>query len=101
MSGVALLIIGSAAPIAAWTHSEGVEAADPATPPAVLELTSAVRGYAALRSEPVIWRERFGAPAPAAVDHSMHMPDNAAHQMHTGHAGHTASGQQAPATTQQ
>lgn len=101
MSGVALLIIGSAAPIAGWTHSEGVEAADPATPPAVLELASAVRSYAALRSGPVIWRERFGAAAPAAMDHSMHMQDGSVQQMHTDHAGHTESGQQAPATTQQ
>jgi hypothetical protein len=101
MSGAALLVIGSAASIAAWAHSEGVEAADPATPPAVLELASAARGYAALRAEPVIWRERFDASATAAADHAAHTPASPGQNMHAGHAGHTEPGQQAPATTQQ
>ncbi|HSG64564.1 MAG TPA: hypothetical protein VLD39_06170 [Gammaproteobacteria bacterium] len=88
-------------PIVAWTHSEGVEAADPTTPPAVLELASAVRSYTSLRIQPVNWHERFGASVPPAVDHSAHMSAGAQHSMPAGHAGHTESGQQAPVTTQQ
>ncbi len=100
--GIALLIIGSAMPAIGWSHSEGVEAADPATPPAVLELRSAVLAYAPARAAPVSWRERFGATASTAVDHAAHMPSDADHQGHAGmHAGHTGSDQQAPPTAQQ
>jgi len=59
--GVALLCVGGAMPVAGWTHSEGVEAADPATPAAVLTLASAARRYTAPDAPTVKWSARTNA----------------------------------------
>ena len=46
-------------PTVGWTHWEGFEAADPATPAAVLTFDSAVARYAALDAGPLPWRALF------------------------------------------
>lgn len=85
---VALLLTGSATPLIGWAHSEGVEAADPATPPAVLSFSGAAGRYIDLDAKPREWRatsvsETSSGDAASGMD------------MHAGHAEHT------PATHQQ
>ena len=46
-------------PAIGWTHWEGFEAADPATPAAVLTFDSAVARYTALDARPLPWRAPF------------------------------------------
>jgi hypothetical protein len=46
-------------PAIGWTHWEGFEAADPATPAAILTFDSAVARYTALDAEPLPWRALF------------------------------------------
>ena len=70
--GVTLLLVGGVTPLVATAHSEGVEAADPNTPPAVLTFDGAARGYTPLRSAPADWRSRFAAEAPPMTDHAGH-----------------------------
>jgi hypothetical protein len=89
LSGIALLCMGSAMPVGAWAHSEGVEAADPATPTALLTLDSAASGYTPPSRAPLDWRILFedqGGSSPA---------EHGAHSGHAGAAHHT------PATMQQ
>jgi len=86
---IALLCGGSVIPATGWTHWEGFEAADPATPSAVLSFNSAVAGYTELDAGPAPWR----ALADAAVDSSATGAQN--------HAGHAGAASQTPATTQQ
>ncbi len=56
---IVLLCGGSAMPAVGWTHWEGFEAADPATPAAVLTFDSAVARYTALDAGPLPWRALF------------------------------------------
>ena len=56
---IALLCGGSTMPAIGWTHWEGFEAADPATPAAVLTFDSAVARYTALNAGPLPWRALF------------------------------------------
>lgn len=56
---IALLCGGSTMPAIGWTHWEGFEAADPATPAAVLTFDSAVARYTALDAGPRSWRALF------------------------------------------
>jgi len=86
--GVTLLFVGGVAPLIATAHSEGVEAADPNTPPAVLTFDAAARRYTPLRSAPADWRNRFAAGAPPLSDHA-------------GHAGHGGAAQHPPSHQQQ
>ena len=58
---IALLCGGSAIPATGWTHWEGFEAADPATPAAVLTFDSAVSHYTILDARPLPWRALFDA----------------------------------------
>ena len=62
--GVVLLISGSTTSSLVMAHSEGVEAADPNTPPAVLTFDAAARRYTALDEAPVDWRSRVSQAAP-------------------------------------
>jgi hypothetical protein len=76
-------------PMTGWTHSEGVEAADPATPTAVLTLASASRRYVALEAAPVKWSAHVGVTgesAPGGAQASRESLDNA-HHHDAGHAG--------------
>jgi len=54
-----LLCLGAAGPALGWAHSEGIEAADPSTPAALLRFSGATAGYTHLESAPRSWRERF------------------------------------------
>ncbi|MGI9258704.1 MAG: hypothetical protein ACR2QQ_07705 [Gammaproteobacteria bacterium] len=81
---IALLLVGSAVPLIGQAHWEGVEAADPATPAALLGLESAIAGYVEAGSDRTSWRERF-ANDPGAGDP---------------HAGHTGAAETTPATTE-
>jgi hypothetical protein len=92
LRGVALLFLGGAMPAAGWAHSEGIEAADPATPAALLTLDSAASRYTASDRTPLQWRTLFesegGTRAPAqphAMDHG-----TGAHSGHAGAARHTS-----------
>jgi hypothetical protein len=70
--GVALLLLASAAPTIAMAHSEGVEAADPNTPPAVLTFDGAARRYTSLQTARADWRSRFSNAPPPMADHAEH-----------------------------
>ena len=70
---VALLFAGSALPSSGWTHLDGVEAADPATPAALLTFNSAVADYTALGAAARTWRARFAGDSDSdATPHSDH-----------------------------
>lgn len=56
---IVLALGASAAPASGWTHFEGVEAADPSTPAAVLRLESAASRYSGLNAKPVPWPTLF------------------------------------------
>ena len=56
---IALLLGASSVPAVAWGHWEGVEAADPSTPAAVLRLESATAAYTEANAAPVSWRTLF------------------------------------------
>ncbi len=86
-------------PEVGWTHWEGFEAADPATPAAVLTFDSAGARYTALDAGPLPWRALFdgdgdsgtvGGQSEAEAGAGTHTPSGQA-----GAAPHT------PATTQQ
>ena len=85
---IALLAIGSAMiPSLTAAHTEGVEAADPATPSALLGLRSAADRYNAPDTEPTAWREIFtGDRASDAM-----MGDHAGASEHAGHMMHSDS----------
>lgn len=86
---IALLAIGSAMiPPLAAAHTEGVEAADPATPSALLGLRSAANGYDATGTAPTAWREIFTGDRQAAP---MMMGDHAGASEHAGHMMHSDS----------
>lgn len=91
----ALLAVGSAAPVCARAHSEGVEAADPATPPAVLTFDGAAGRYTPLDSAPLEWRSLFadGAAGAAGRGHAEAAAAGGAHR-HQGPAQHTPAPQQ-------
>jgi len=79
--GIALLSVGSAVPVIASAHSEGVEAADPNTPPAVLTFDAAARRYTPLRRARADWQTRFAdAPISGAGGHANHMGHGGATQ---------------------
>lgn len=84
---IALLGLGSAMiPSVVAAHTEGVEAADPFTPAALLALRSAADRYAAPRSERTAWREIFKgdrASAPTMMGDHAGMEDHAGHMMHS------------------
>ena len=68
-------------------HWEGFEAADPATPAAVLRFDSAVTRYAALDAGPLPWRTLFQGDDEAPGDHA--------------HMGHAGAAESSPVTTQE
>ena len=84
---IALLVAGSAIPLASQAHWEGVEAADPATPSALLGLESATISYVEAGSDRTSWRDRFANDLDAGDPHA-------------GHAGHAGHGETTPATTE-
>ncbi len=94
---IVLLCGGSAIPAVGWTHWEGFEAADPATPVAVLVFDSAVTRYTALDTGPLPWRTLFDGDSNTVGGLS---------GAEAGAGAHTSSGQagaapHTPATTQQ
>ena len=54
-----LLLGAGSVPAVGWAHWEGVDAADPATPAAVLRFESAASGYTEANATPVPWRTVF------------------------------------------
>ena len=80
---IALLLVGSAVPLVSQAHWEGVEAADPATPAALLGLESATARYVEAGSDRTSWRARFVSDSSAGDPH----------------AGHTGAAEPTPATT--
>jgi hypothetical protein len=71
-------------PSLAVAHTEGVEAADPATPSALLGLRSAAGRYDASDTALTAWREIFTgdrAPRPMMGDHAG-ASEHAGHMMH-------------------
>jgi len=69
----------------AAAHTEGVEAADPATPSALLGLRSAANGYDATEAARTAWREIFTGDrqtAPVMGDHAG-ASEHAGHMMHS------------------
>ena len=56
---IALLCAGSGIAKIGSAHWEGFEAADPATPAAILRFDSAVTRYSSLDAGPLTWRELF------------------------------------------
>ncbi len=80
-----LLFAGSAMPSIGWTHLDGVEAADPATPAALLTFNSAVAGYTALGAAARTWRARFAGDSDSNA---------------TSHSDHTGAAPATPATMQ-
>ena len=83
---IALLLVGSAVPLVSQAHWEGVEAADPATPAALLDLESAIARYVEAGSDRTSWRERLANDAGAGVSDP--------------HAGHAGAAETTPATTE-
>ena len=85
ITAAVLLVAGSAVSSVCFAHWEGFEAADPATPAAVLRLNSAITGYADPDRAPRTWGERFEEIREtttvdhAQMDHSGHM-DNTGEQ---------------------
>ena len=55
----ALIVMGSTVSFACFAHWEGVEAADPSTPAALLSYSSATARYIASDSNLLPWRERL------------------------------------------
>lgn len=82
---IALLCGGSAMPSIGWTHLDGVEAADPATPAALLTFNSAVARYTSLNAEARTWRARFASDSESNTN---------------SHADHTGAAPGTPATMQ-
>ncbi len=89
---IALLAFGSAMiPSLAAAHTEGVEAADPATPAALLGLRSAAGGYDAPSPGLAAWREIFTGDRAsdrmmgdhAGMGDQSGMGDHADHMMHS------------------
>ena len=87
---IALLLCGSVMPATGWTHWEGFEAADPATPVAVLRLQRAACRCAVSDAAPLPWRTLF------AGDDDSTVVEGGANT----HAGQAGAAQQTPATTQ-
>ena len=82
-------------PLAGWTHSEGIEAADPSTPAAVLRFESATARYAGASAEPLPWRLLFDGRPPQTSE------DNGAPEAGTSeHSGHAGAAPAIPATMQ-
>lgn len=85
---IALSGFGSAMiPSPAAAHTEGVEAADPATPSALLGLRSAANGYDATESALKAWREVFTGER----ETNPMMGDHAGASEHAGHMMHSNS----------
>lgn len=96
---VALLVVGSATPLVGRAHSEGVEAADPNTPPAVLSFNGAADRYTELDATRRDWRALFAGDGDSnAAGHGMNSETAGGAHMHSGHAG---PAQHTPATHQQ
>ncbi len=94
---IALLCGGSAIPATAWTHWEGFEAADPATPAAVLTFDSAVAHYTTLDARPLPWRALFDADENSST---IGGPSGAEAGADT-HSGNAGAAPHTPAITQQ
>lgn len=62
----ALLCGGAIVPVAGRTHWEGIEAADPSTPAALLRFESAAAGYVETDVTPGSWLARFEAGGQSA-----------------------------------
>jgi hypothetical protein len=105
---LALLCAGSAMPQVGWAHSEGIEAADPSTPAAMLGLQSATIRYARPNTQALQWRLLFDSRPDSIMHGAHHAPEAAGSNMgnvgnvqpgmHSGHAGAAST---APATAQQ
>ena len=89
---IAFLCGGCATSTIGWTHWEGFEAADPATPAALLTLDSAVERYTALDVEPLPWRESIESDRDSSMTGGQSEVETGAGT--SPHSGHT------PATTQ-
>jgi hypothetical protein len=91
-----LLVFAAAVPMLGWAHSEGIEAADPSTPAALLRFKGATVGYTQIRATRLSWRDRFGG-------NDSEMPS--VHDLKSGHnrAGSSSprAAPQAPPTTPQ
>ena len=87
--GIALLCAGSGIAKIGSAHWEGFEAADPATPAAILRFDSAVTRYSALDAGPLPWRALFQGDGqlPSPSDHAK--------------MGNAGAAENAPVTTQQ
>jgi hypothetical protein len=79
-----------------WAHSEGIEAADPSTPAALLRFSGATAGYRQIGATPLYWRERFG-------DNNSEMPSGLDLKSDPNRAGQSSPREapQAPPTAQQ
>lgn len=96
---IALLVVGSAMPLVGRAHSEGVEAADPNTPPAVLSFNGAADRYTELDAARRNWRALFAGDGDSnATGQGMNSEAAGGAQMHPGHTG---PAQHTPATHQQ
>lgn len=86
---IALLSAGSGIAKIGSAHWEGFEAADPATPAAILRFDSAVTRYSALDAGPLPWRALFQGDGqlPSPSDHAK--------------MGNAGAAENAPVTTQQ
>ena len=86
---IALLAAGSGTAKVGSAHWEGFEAADPATPAAILRFDSAVTRYSALDVRPLPWRALFQGDdqSPGPGDHA--------------NMGNVGAAENAPVTTQQ
>ncbi len=86
---IALLCAGSGVAKIGSAHWEGFEAADPATPAAILRFDSAVTHYSALDAGPLPWRALFQGDdqLPSPSDHA--------------NMGNAGAAENAPITTQQ
>jgi hypothetical protein len=78
VSAIALLISGSAVPLVGSTHWEGVEAADPATPAALLVFESAVGDYTALSMEARTWPADRDSDSGSHAEHRGAAPETPA-----------------------
>jgi len=95
VSAIALLSAGSAIPSLGSAHWEGFEAADPATPAALLTFDSAVSRYTVSRPRPLQWRALFESDSNTAGGQSEPVTGADDHSAHAGAAPQTQ------ATTQQ
>lgn len=99
--GILGLTVASLVPALASAHSEGTEASDPSSAPALLAFGGATRQYAALDSDRKPWRTAM--PAPAPMNHADHAAPAgpADHSQHMGQMDHSQPSGDAAGQTEQ